>query len=149
MTREVEQALSPAAGEARSSFTRSLWMIEELERSLALVPDDAERHYSLALVHIMRGRFAEAINSLDDAIEADHEHVQALWLLGEMHFKMGHYEKAIGALEVVVTRQPDNLMAITWLSFAYHCLNKRGKAIDTQSILQTLVPDLWISKLKR
>jgi tetratricopeptide (TPR) repeat protein len=113
MTREAEQTLSPASDEARSSFTRSLWMIEELERSLGLVPDAAERHYSLALIHIMRGRFAEAISSLVDAFDADPEHVQALWLLGEMHFKMGHYEKAIGALEVVVTRQPDNLTAIT------------------------------------
>jgi thioredoxin-like negative regulator of GroEL len=39
-------------------------MIQEVEHSLRLVPDDAERNYALALIHVMRGKFNDAIRSL-------------------------------------------------------------------------------------
>jgi tetratricopeptide (TPR) repeat protein len=130
----------------RSSFRRSLWMIEEIEHSLRLVPDEAERNYALALVHIMRGKFSDAIKDLSKAVEADPMHTQALWLLGEIYLKVGDYERAAAALEQVVTQQPDNLTAITWLSLAYHSLGKKGKALDKQSVLQNLAPDLMVSR---
>jgi tetratricopeptide (TPR) repeat protein len=130
----------------KSSFRRSLWMIEDIEHSLRLVPDEAERNYALALVHIMRGKFNDAIKALNKAVEADPRHTQALWLLGEIYLKVGDYERAAASLQQVVTIQPDNLTAITWLSLAYHSLGKRGKALDKQSVLQNLAPDLMVSR---
>jgi len=143
---EVERVAPSASDKSKLSFSRSLWMIEEVEHILRLVPDEAERHYSLALIQIMRGFFNDAVKSLEKAVEANHEHTKALWLLGEIYFKLGRYEKAAAALESVVERDPDNLTAITWLSLVYHCLGNKGKAVNTQSILQTIAPDLIVSR---
>jgi len=128
------------------TFRRSLWMIEDIEYSLRLVPDDAERNYALALIHVMRGRFNDAIKTLNKAVEANPKHANALWLLGEIYLKVGDYEKAAESLEQVVIQDPDNLTALTWLSLAYHSLGKRGKALDKQSVLQNLAPDLVVSR---
>jgi tetratricopeptide (TPR) repeat protein len=130
-------------------FSRSLWMIEELEVSLGSVPDDAERHYGLALIKIMRGKFQEAVKSLEQAAELKPEHIRALWLLGEIRIKMGQYEKGAEALEAVLRQDPGNLTAITWLTLAYHSLNKRSQATQIQSILETIAPDLMVSRLNR
>lgn len=124
-------------------------MIEDIEHSLRLVPDEAERNYALALVHVMCGQFNVAIKELSSATEANPKHTQALWLLGEIYLKVGDYEKAAASLEQVVTQQPDNLTAITWLSLAYHSLGKKGKALDKQSVLQHLAPDLIVSRSSR
>ncbi len=132
-----------------AQFTRSLWMIEELEVSLEFVQDDAERHYGLALIKIMRGKFQEAIKSLEQAVGAKPEHIRALWLLGEIHIKMGQYEKGAEALEAVLRQDPSNLTAITWLTLAYHSMNKRSQATQVQSILETIAPDLMVSRLNR
>jgi tetratricopeptide (TPR) repeat protein len=134
---------------SKPSFNRSLWMIEEVEHTLRLVPDDAERYYSFALIRIMRGFFKEAVQILEKATEFNPEHEKALSLLGEIYFKLGRYEKAAEALESVVKLDPNNLTAITWLSLAYHCLGNKGKAITTQSILQTIAPDLIVSRPDR
>lgn len=130
-------------------FSRSLWMIEELEVSLESVPDDAERYYGIALIKIMRGKFHEAVKSLEKAVEAKPEHIRSLWLLGEIHIKMGQYEKGAEALEAVVRHDPSNLTAITWLTLAYHSLNKRSQATKIQSILETIAPDLMVSRSNR
>ncbi len=52
-------------------FRRSLWMIEDFEHSLRLLPDDGELNYALALIHVIRGRFNNAINILRQAVEAN------------------------------------------------------------------------------
>src|SRR5215210_4707774 len=104
MGEESEQA-SPTTTD-RPSFRRSLWMIQEIEHSLRLVPDDAERNYALALIHVMRGRFNDAIKTLNKAVEANPEHANALWLLGEIYLKTGDYEKAADSLEQVVIQDP-------------------------------------------
>jgi lipopolysaccharide biosynthesis regulator YciM len=143
------QATPTAPKNEGPQFNRSLWMIEELEVSLESVPDDAERHYGLALIKIMRGKFQEATKSLETAVEAKPEHVRALWLLGEIHMKLGQYEKGAEALEAVVRHEPGNLTAITWLSLAYHSLNKRSQATKVQSILETIAPDLIVSRANK
>ncbi len=141
---------TPTAPEREGpQFSRSLWMIEELEVSLESIPDDAERYYGIALIKIMRGKFHEAVRSLEKAVEAKPEHIGALWLLGEIHIKMGQYEKGAEALEAVVRQEPGNLTAITWLTLAYHSLNKRSQATKIQSILETLAPDLLVSRANK
>jgi len=140
---------STASEKTKLHFSRSLWMIEEVAYLLKLLPDEAERSYGLALIYVMRGKFIEAVKSLENAVEIQSEHVRARWLLGEIQFKIGNYQAAAEALEIVVKHEPDNLTAITWLSLAYHCLDKKGKAISTQSILQTIAPDLMVLRPNR
>lgn len=145
MAESVQLNISQTLDRSKLLFSRSWWMIEHIEQTLKLVPDDAERHYSLALVEVMLGKFDDAIKSLDKALEAKPSHLPSLWLLGELHFKYANYEASVELLERVVRSQPDNLTAITWLSLAYHNLGKQGKAISKQSILQTIAPDLIVT----
>jgi tetratricopeptide (TPR) repeat protein len=145
----MSQGSSSASKKQAPQFNRSLWMIEDLERCLESIQDEAERHYGLALTRIMRGKFQEAMKSLEQAAEAKPEHTRSLWLLGEIRIKMGQYEKGAEALEAVLRQDPDNLTAITWLTLAYHSMNKRNQATQIQSILETIAPDLVVSRLNR
>jgi tetratricopeptide (TPR) repeat protein len=97
MTSGLEEGLQlvqPSEGEPTLRIRRSLWMLEEIKRSLQLVPDEAERHYSLALLEVMLGRFNDAIASLERAVQVSPDHLPALSLLGELHLKMGDHRKA-------------------------------------------------------
>jgi tetratricopeptide (TPR) repeat protein len=138
----------PTSGETQR-FRRSVWMLKEIQESLQLIPDKAERYYSLALMDVMLGRFTEAISNLDRTIQANPEHVLAMALAGELHLKLGDHKKAAMLLEQVVNREPDNMTAITWLCLAYHCLGYKGKAQMQQSILQSVAPDLIVSVLNK
>ncbi len=124
-------------------------MLEEIQHSLQLIPDEAERYYSLALLQVILGRFTDAISSLENATRANPDHVNTLSLLGELHLKMGDYKKAATFLEQVVSRESENMTAITWLCLAYHCLGYKGKAQIQQSILQSVAPDLIVTVLNK
>lgn len=143
------QLLGSPAGAVTQRFRRSVWMLKEIQNSLQLIPDEAERYYSLALMDVMLGRFTEAIGNLDRAIQVNPEHVLAMALAGELHLKLGDHKKAATLLEQVVSREPDNMTAITWLCLAYHCLGHKGKAQMQQSILQSVAPDLVVTVLNR
>jgi tetratricopeptide (TPR) repeat protein len=74
--------VQPPTGGAAGRIRRSLWILEEIQQSLRLVPDDAERNYGMALLQIMLGKFTDAISSLELAIQANPEHVAAMFLEG-------------------------------------------------------------------
>jgi tetratricopeptide (TPR) repeat protein len=137
------------SSEGRQQVHRSVWMMESLQHSLTLVPDEAERHYGLALVQVMLGKFVDALRSLNLAVESNPEHLSALCLLGELNFKLGNYDKAATSLEQLVNHEPDNITAITWLCMAYHCLGLKGKALAKQSLLQSIAPDLVVTILNK
>lgn len=152
MTSDSDEGLrlvEQPTGVAAQRFRRSVWMLEEIQVALKLVPDKAQRHYSLALMDVMLGNFKEAIDNLDHALQANPDYVLAMALAGELHLKLGDHKKAAALLEQVVSREPDNMTAITWLCLAYHCLGYKGKAQMQQSILQSVAPDLIVTVLNR
>jgi tetratricopeptide (TPR) repeat protein len=148
MTNEVNYLDHAALNDARQRVRRSQWMIEEIERSLRLVPNDADRHYGQALAFLLLGRIQEAHRSLNSAVDADADHLPALTLMGETLLKLGEYKKAASVLERLLHHEPDNMTAITGLCLAYHCLDKKGKELSRDSILQTIAPDLLATSLK-
>jgi tetratricopeptide (TPR) repeat protein len=121
---------------------RHLWMLEDLERLLPLVPSEAERYYGLALVQMMLGRFDEGIRSLESAVKADPLFAPASYLLGDMYLRTGKCEEATEELEKAVRRNTSDLNAIMWLSLAYRRLGDKGKEMVQHSILQSIAPDL-------
>lgn len=149
MTNELSDLDQAALNDARRQVRRSQWMIEELERSIRLVPNDADRHYGQALAFLLLGRIQEANFSLNSAVEADADHLPALTLMGETLLKLGQYQKAVSVLERLLYHEPDNMTAITGLCLAYHCLDKKGKDLSRNSILQTIAPDLLATVLKK
>jgi tetratricopeptide (TPR) repeat protein len=131
----------------RQGFQKSAWVIQALKHPLELVPDEAERHFGLALLEMLLGNFSEAINSLDSALDADPHHIAALTLLGEMRFKFGDYAQAVIILEQIISQEPNNLTAITWLCMSYHCLGFKERAMNKQNLLQTIIPNLVVTPL--
>jgi tetratricopeptide (TPR) repeat protein len=126
---------------------KSPWIIQALKHPLELVPDEAERHFGLALLQMLLGNFNEAINSLDSALNADPHHMAALTLLGEMRFKFGDYAQAVTILEQIVSREPNNLTAIAWLCMSYHSLGFKDRAMNKQNLLQNIIPHLVVNAL--
>lgn len=135
--------------EVNQQFRPSLWMIEDLEHTLTLVPDEVERYYALALVDVMLGEFTQALKSLGLAAQANPHHMPSLNLQGKIYLKLGDYEKASSTLEQVLNQEPENVTAITWLCMTYHCLGNKGKALAKQNLLQNLAPDLVVSILSK
>jgi tetratricopeptide (TPR) repeat protein len=133
----------------RQGFQESLWIIQALKHPLELVPDEAERHFAMALLQMLLGNFTEATNSLNLALDADPHHMASLTLLGEMQFKFGDYAKAIIILEQIVSREPDNLTAITWLCMSYHSLGFKDRAMNRQNLLQNIIPHLVVIPLDK
>lgn len=144
-----ESTITPKPNLVQPRMRRSPWMFREIEASLNLVPDEAEKHYSLAVLDVMLGKFNDAINKLETAIQANPEHTSALYLLGELYLKIGEHKKAANLLEKVVNNDPEDITAITWLCLAYHCLGHKGKAMAQQSVLQSIAPDLYVSVLNK
>lgn len=135
--------MTPSGGnDPTRQVSRHLWMLEDLENLLPLVPQDAERFYGLALVQMMRGRFDEGIRSLEEAVKANPLYAPASYLLGDMYLRLGKCKEAITELEKAVKRNPSDLNALLWLSLAYRRLGSKGKLLVRKSILLTIAPDL-------
>jgi tetratricopeptide (TPR) repeat protein len=128
--------------ERRPLFNRSFWMLEDLEQLIPLVPSAAERHYGLALIHMMFGKFNECINDLSVAMSSDPNYLPAGYLLGDLYLKLGRTKKAIYIWEQILKNHPENFSAAISLSLAYYRLGARGKEMARNSILQTIAPDL-------
>jgi tetratricopeptide (TPR) repeat protein len=124
-------------------------MLEDVQRALQLIPDEAERYYGLALMGVMLGRFNESISNLERVIQANPDHIAGMALLGEPHLKLGEHRKAAALLEQVVSREIEKMIAITWPCLAYHSLGYKGKAQLQQSILPSVAPDLVVSVLNK
>jgi tetratricopeptide (TPR) repeat protein len=133
---------SSGVNDPAKQINRHLWMLEDLENLLPLVPQDAERFYGLALIQMMRGRFNEGIRSLEKAVKANPLYAPASYFLGDMYLKLGKCEEAITELEKAVKRNPSDLNALLWLSLAYRRLGSKGKLLVRKSILLTIAPDL-------
>jgi hypothetical protein len=55
MTSDSNEGLSlvdPPTGAVTQHFRRSVWMLKEIQDSLQLIPDEAERFYNLALMDV-------------------------------------------------------------------------------------------------
>jgi tetratricopeptide (TPR) repeat protein len=132
---------------------RPTWlMMEELARLLHLVPDEAERHYGLALIHQICQRDEEAIESLQITLESNPNHAIALGELGQIYLKRERYEDAVQLFEQMAKLGGSgSIMAITWLGMAYFRLAERGKAEGMlgESILQSVDPELVNMILER
>jgi Tfp pilus assembly protein PilF len=66
----------------------------------------------LAFAYMAKGRFADAIDELEYAVELDPAYSQARLLLGRAYEQTGRYEDAKAQYEAVVAVFPDNAGAI-------------------------------------
>jgi adenylate cyclase len=92
--------------------------ITEVERAIALAPNDADAYVGLAWILIHAGRPEEAIEKLEKAMRLDPNYpVHCLIFLGEAYYWLGRSEEAIAAEKKALLRNPDDMGAhAPWLS---------------------------------
>jgi Tfp pilus assembly protein PilF len=87
---------------------------ENLEKARAIVPDNSRIEGMLGLVETKRGRFAEAIMHLREAVELDQKNLKAIYALAqEIERQGGESSEAEvqNLIEQILLVQPDNLAA--------------------------------------
>ena len=74
--------------------------IAELERSVALVPDNPHFHFELAVHYFRQGRDISAINEYKLAIALDPANAEYHRRLGDAYLKTGRYHEADEQFEI-------------------------------------------------
>ncbi|MGE0822343.1 MAG: adenylate/guanylate cyclase domain-containing protein [Candidatus Binatia bacterium] len=94
--------------------------VTEVERAIALAPNDATAYMLLAWIFIHAGRPEEAIEKLEKAMRLDpHYPVHCLIFLGEAYWWLGRNEEAIASEKKALLRNPDDLGAHLRLAVFY------------------------------
>lgn len=112
---------------------------DELERVLRLVPDAAERHYGLALVRLILGRYDEAVEQLQLAVTADPAHCRALCRLGDSQLMAARLDDAVEAYQQAVQVKGDSVLAaLSGLYISLCLMREKGRELMQGShLLQT------------
>jgi len=121
---------------AHSTLGRvSLWKkqhdkaIAEVERAIALDPNDAEGYAWLGETLSFVGRLEEAIGLIEKAMRLNpHYPPFYIFQLGEAYRYMGRYEEAMAAYKKALTRNPDLLPAHFGLAVSYSELGREEEA---------------------
>lgn len=82
---------------------------------LRLVANKARDHYNVALEHAERGRTAEAIDELHNAIDLDRSFTVAHVVLGTLYAKAGNFDKARDSWRTALEQQPELVKAHQYL----------------------------------
>jgi adenylate cyclase len=103
--------------------------IAELEKTVALRPNDADGIVRLGNILNWTGRPEEAIGLVRKAIRLNPMYpIWYLWNLGHAYFLTGHYEEAVETLNRVLDRNPDFLPAHVYLTCSYVELGRHEEA---------------------
>jgi len=113
--------------------------------------DHVERHPGFAELLLYRGRrlleksrYAEAIDSMTEAIRLVPEYTQAMVALGEFHLRSLYlYERALHYFEDALTWDPENISALFGQGVALHLLGQYESSQKPLDRLLGLAPDDW------
>ena len=94
--------------------------IAEMERAIALDPNDADGYVSLAHVLNFTGKPEEALRLVEQAMRLNPHYPDYYLLhLGISYLSTGRYEEATAAFKKALTRNPDFLLAHIFLAALY------------------------------
>ena len=123
------------------------WKKERLEKT----GEHAERHPHFAELLLYRGnrlleetRYAEAIDSMTEAIRLVPEYTRATVALGEFHLRSLYlYERALHYFEATLTWDPRNISALFGQGVALHLLGRYEPSQHSLDRLLDLEPAVW------
>jgi tetratricopeptide (TPR) repeat protein len=113
---EVEGILS--AGNAHMEQGDTDAAEADFRRALEIDPNRAGAHVRLADAHRARGRYNEAIDGYDRALQLKPEWDAEVWFhmrLAHVFRESGQFEKAVTEYELVLAMDPDHQAAAKWL----------------------------------
>jgi TolB-like protein/class 3 adenylate cyclase/TPR repeat protein len=115
--------------------------IEEAERAIALNPNDASSHYTMAEALVYGDNPNKGIEYIETAMRLDPRYqTDPLYLLGVAHFSMGQYEKAVRLLERALKRIPASGQHLLPLIAAYAHLGRFKEAKEAAEVVEKTQP---------
>jgi tetratricopeptide (TPR) repeat protein len=122
----------------------------EVERAIALSPNDADLWRVLAEVLAFTGRPAEAIEAIKKAIRLNpHSPAIYLYILGRDYRLTGRDEEAIATLKKAFTRDPDFLWPHVDLAGLYILLDREEEARAEAAEVLRLNPNFSLEVMKQ
>ncbi len=110
--------------------------IEEAERAIALNPNDASCHYTMAEALVYGGKPNKGIEYIETAMRLDPRfQTDPLYLRGIAYFSMGRYEKAVNFLERALKRIPAPGQQMFPLIAAYAYLGRLKEASKAADVM--------------
>ncbi|MGD2185456.1 MAG: adenylate/guanylate cyclase domain-containing protein [Desulfobacterales bacterium] len=115
--------------------------IEEAEKAIALNPNDASCHYTMAEALVYGGNPNKGIEYIETAMRLDPRfQTGPLYLLGIAYFSMGRYEKAVSLLDRALKRIPASGQHLLPLIAAYAHLDRFKEAKEAADIVEQTQP---------
>jgi TolB-like protein/class 3 adenylate cyclase/Tfp pilus assembly protein PilF len=121
----------------------------EIERAIALDPNNADGYDSLAFLLISVGRPTEAIEAAKKALRLDPHQFQRFHALGQAYLNAGQYEEAIAALKKALTYNPDLWFAHWGLAVAYSELGREEEAKAEGAAMLRIMPQFTVEGWKQ
>jgi len=120
-----------------------LWMrqhqeaISELERGLALDPNDPVSHLYMGYALTLAGKSKDGVEFLKKGMRLDpHNPSRYLIFLGVAHYCMGEFEEAVGLVEKAFRLNPEN--APSWAGWLASLYTSVGRDQEARALIETL-----------
>jgi adenylate cyclase len=124
--------------------------LAEARRSIALAPNFAQGHHTIARMLTFSGDAAGAINTLDDYMQLDPLYPDmALYFLAEARFSLGQFDEAVTALKQRHGRNPDSATSYALLASCYGHLGKIAESQAAWAEVMRIAPDFSIERQRR
>jgi len=116
--------------------------ISEMERALALDPNDPTSLYHMGNALTYAGRPKDAVEFFKRGMRLDpHNPSRYLTGLGRAHFSMGELEEAVGAYEKAMRRNPGNAPSWAGGLAAYYAL--LGRDQETRALIESAKKEMF------
>jgi adenylate cyclase len=124
--------------------------LAEGRRSVALAPNLAQGHHTIARTLTFSGDPAGAINTLEGYMRLDPLYPDmALHFLAEARVSLGQFDEAITALKQRLERSPDSATSLALLASCYGNLERMDDARAAWAQVMKIAPDFSIERQKR
>jgi len=124
--------------------------IAELEKAIALSPNDADELAGLGYILNWAGRPEEAIGLVKKAMRLNPIYpAYYSWELGHAYFLMGRYEEAIETLKRVLGRNSDFMPAHVYLAASYSEIGRKEEARAEAAELERLSPQTSLEAMRQ
>jgi len=124
--------------------------LAEARRSLALAPNLAPGHHTVARMLTFTGDPAGAVNTLDAYMRLDPLYPDmALHFLAEARFSLGQFDEAVTALKQRLERSPDSATSLALLASCYGHLGRIDEARAAWAQVMKIAPNFSIERQRR
>ncbi|NIV47455.1 MAG: tetratricopeptide repeat protein [Gammaproteobacteria bacterium] len=132
-----------------SQFNHDLAILE-LERAIAINPNDAASHAEQGVVFVYSNRIDAAVRSLETALRNDpNMTAEGLMHLGMAYYLQNRYEDALAPLKRAVARNPDNVFIHLVLAATYGQLGRTEDAQQSTAAVRRLDPFAQLEQFGR